>query len=283
MNGASAPRSVVVAAVCGSVRRHEMLDDAEALRFVERCLKRMARAVDSAGGRVVGSVGVELVAVFEGPDQACRAVHEMLQGVADLPPLAAQRPAIRVGFAHGSFDEDQEGRCGGDAVSLAAQLAGLAQPGQGLTCAETHARLSAAAQQSLSEVGALAAKGGLVGARLFGLGAAPMEPRSLPFTLRYGDQLLSLDETRPSISIGRDAPCDVMIHDRRASRRHARIEKRGEQVFLVDHSSNGSYLTLAGQTEIFVRGEECLLHGRGVICFAASAASAGADCAQFEG
>lgn len=282
MNSASAPRSVVLAAVTGSVRRHEALDDAEALRFVERCIRRMARAVDLAGGRLVGSVGAELIAVFDRPDQACQAAREMLQGVAELPPLAAQRPAIRVGFAHGACDDDQ-GRCVGDAVSLAAQLAGLAQPGQALTCDATYTRLSAEMQQALGEIGSLQAQGRLAGMRLFALGAAPMEGRQGAFALRYGEQLLVLDETRSSISIGRDAPCDVMIHDRRASRRHARIERRGERVFLVDHSSNGSYLTLAGQAEIFVRGAECLLHGRGVICFAASAGSAGADCAQFEG
>lgn len=282
MNSASVPRSVVLAAVTGSVRRHEMLDDAEALRVVGRCVARMERAVELAGGRLVGSVGAELIAVFDGPDQACQAARGMLQGVAELPPLSAQRPAIRVGFAHGSCTEDQ-GRCTGDAVGVAAQLAGLAQPGQALTCAETRAQLSADMQQSLGEIGSLAAQGRLAGVRLFALAGPSTAARPLPFTLRYGDQRLSLDETRPCISIGRDAPCDVMVHDRRASRRHARIEKRGEQVFLVDHSSNGSYLTLDGQAEIFVRGEECLLHGRGVICFAASAGSAGADCAQFEG
>lgn len=282
MNGACSARSVVMAAVTGSVRRHEMLDDAEAQRVVERCLKRMGLAVERAGGRRVVSAGAELVAVFDAPDQALHAAREMLQGVAELPLLAAQRPALRIGFAHGACEEDR-GRCFGDAVGLAAQLAGLAQPGQALTCAETHARLAAAVRPSLGEVGALAAKGRLAGVRLFALAAAPLAARALPFTLRYGEQLLSLDATRTSISIGRDAPCDVMIHDRRASRRHARIEKRGERVFLVDHSSNGSYLTLEGRAEIFVHGAECLLHGRGVICFAASAGSAGADCAQFEG
>jgi hypothetical protein len=47
-------------------------------------------------------------------------------------------------------------------------------------------------------------------------------------------------------------------------------------------STNGTFVTLNGQPELVLRKEECVLHGEGVICFAASANSPEADLVKFE-
>jgi predicted component of type VI protein secretion system len=87
---------------------------------------------------------------------------------------------------------------------------------------------------------------------------------------------------KPALSMGRDASVEIVVRDRRASRNHARIERRGEKFVLTDQSTNGTYVTFAGEPELFLRREEVVLRGRGSICFAASGSSNEADCAEFE-
>jgi predicted component of type VI protein secretion system len=53
--------------------------------------------------------------------------------------------------------------------------------------------------------------------------------------------------------------------DRKASRHHARIEKRRDKFVLVDQSSNGTYVVVAGEAEICLRREELILREHGHI------------------
>ena len=50
-------------------------------------------------------------------------------------------------------------------------------------------------------------------------------------------------------------------------RAHANIERRRGHFFLVDHSANGSYVTLEGKPEMHVHREELTLLGHGWITF----------------
>jgi len=69
------------------------------------------------------------------------------------------------------------------------------------------------------------------------------------------------------LTLGRDQQNDVMIADRKASRLHARIERRRDKFVLVDHSSNGTYVTVEGEPELTLRREELVLRGRGRVSF----------------
>jgi len=293
-------QSVLFADVSGSVKLHEKLGDTEALRAVERCMKRMERAVEAFNGRILQQKGDELMALFEAADQASLAAVEMQQRVADLPPVSGVKLAIRVGFSHGATEEDDEETLTGEAVSKAAYLAGLAKPGQILTNAQAQSVLSPALQLSTRDLGPLPAKGNFPGMQIFELVALDLPlteagAEAVPDTgnndvshgsrlrLRYGKELVILDKRTHVISMGRDADCDVVIHDRRASRHHVFIEWReGSKFVLSDKSTNGTFVTLAGHPEMLLRKEECIIHGKGTICFAASATSPEADFVEFE-
>ena len=71
----------------------------------------------------------------------------------------------------------------------------------------------------------------------------------------------------PTLSIGRDLQNEVVIADRKASRMHARIERRRDKFVLIDHSSNGTYVTVQGESEIVLRREELVLRNRGQVSF----------------
>ena len=48
---------------------------------------------------------------------------------------------------------------------------------------------------------------------------------------------------------------------------HAHIERRRDKFVLVDHSSNGTWVTVEGRPEITLRREELILRGRGHVSF----------------
>ena len=73
-----------------------------------------------------------------------------------------------------------------------------------------------------------------------------------------------------------------MILDRKASRLHARIERRRDKYVLIDHSTNGTFCKLQGEREIELRREELLLRGKGHIIFGHSGEEPGSDIVEFD-
>jgi len=299
MSEAEKPRSVLFAELSGTALLHGKIENSEARRAVDRCVRRMRRVVEAGGGRVVKSDAEQLTAVFSLADEAFHAAIEMQQRVADLPPVSGVKLAIGVSFVCGSVREEKAGSITGADVDLAAQLAAIARPGQILTDADSRAALSPALQRCARDLGP--PSGGEAGVPgIFELIAAdlpatlvkvvaetPVEPwkpgpRGPCLHLRYGGKKHTLDDRSPVIKMGRGANNDLIIDDRRASRHHARIERRGEQIVVVDTSTNGTYVTLRGKPELSLRQGECVIHGQGVICFAAPATDSDADCAEFE-
>jgi len=91
--------------------------------------------------------------------------------------------------------------------------------------------------------------------------------RPVGLKLTHGARDLDLDQNSPPISLGRDAQNDVVIMDRKASRLHARIERRRDKFVIVDLSSNGTFCTVKGESEIMLRREELILRGSGRLSF----------------
>ena len=78
------------------------------------------------------------------------------------------------------------------------------------------------------------------------------------------------------IHIGRVRNVEFVVNDPRVSRTHARIEWRNGSVILVDASSYGSWVRFGGSpgSDILLRREECVLHGKGELALGASFADA---------
>lgn len=280
--------------VSGSTRLYEKLGDAEALRAVERCLNRMERAASAYRGRVVKTIGDELMLVFENAEQGCLAACDMQQRVDALPPVSGVKLAIRIGFHFGPAIEES-GDVFGDTVNTAARMAGLAKGGQIITSGDTVDTLPDLLRQSTRELDALAVKGKAEEVRIVEViwqesGDLTMlaENRGAPaadgpaLKLRHGSKEIQLGAERPAVSMGRDTHCDIIIRDPRASRSHGRIERRRGKYYLVDQSTNGTYVTLEGETEFVLKREEALLRGKGRIAFGHGAADEGAEVVEFQ-
>lgn len=291
---------VLFADVSGSARLFQRLGDTEAVHAVERCLKRMNRSIEGYQGRTVKVAGDELLATFNSAEEACQAAIDMQQRIADLPPVSGVKLGIRLGFHTGPVIEEK-GDFFGDTVNTAARLTGLAKAGQILTSGESIAALPELLRQSTRDLDQMSVKGKVEQLNVFevlwqegeeltmkapsiraGAKSAASSGAAPRLCVRYAGEVMVLDEKRPGLSMGRDAACDLMIRDRRASRNHGKIERRGDKYVLVDISTNGTYVQLKGEAEFLLRREELVLRGSGRISFASPGETEGADIAEFE-
>lgn len=285
---------VLFADIAGSTRLYETLGDAVALRAIERCLAGMQHITGANGGRVVKTIGDEVMAVFDSAAQGMQAASEMLRAVDALPPPApGVRLALRAGFHFGPALVENDDVFG-DTVNVAARMAGLAKAGQIVTTAETVAAMPPFQRGACRAIDALAVRGkaGAVnvcevlwqeGADLTMVGnpAAPAAASEARLVLRLGAAEWVLGPARPAVSLGRDPTCDIVVQNPRASRLHARIERRRDKYVLVDLSSNGSFVGIEGEAELVLRREEMILRGRGHIVFGDARAPDSAEVLTF--
>ena len=150
--------AVLFADVSGSTKLYETVGDAEALKAIGRCLSLVRVACEGQGGRVVKTIGDEIMAVFPRADMAAEAAGEMQARISELPPVGRARLAIRVGFHFGPAIA-VEGDVFGDSVNVAARMAALAKGEQVILSAETADALSPLMRARVREIDSLTVKG----------------------------------------------------------------------------------------------------------------------------
>jgi pSer/pThr/pTyr-binding forkhead associated (FHA) protein len=95
----------------------------------------------------------------------------------------------------------------------------------------------------------------------------PKPPRHETLRLQYGiTEVIAKGEHNP-VSLGRDFQCAVIILDDLASRRHCTIEQRAGEFVLIDHSTNGTYVTEEGETEVRLQQASVTLRKHGWLAF----------------
>jgi adenylate cyclase len=241
---------------------------------VSHCIEQLRKAAESAGGRVVKLIGDEVMVLFATPDAAARAAAKMHQCIEALPAVAGAEPGLRVGFHSGPIvrrDRDVVG----DTVNLAARLVAQAQKGQTLTSEQTAAQLSAGMRPFLRDLQRVALIDKAETIRLCEMlktslnGAARAQEAKARTMVRlaYDDQVVVCSRETPRIVIGRQKDCNLVIGDKLASPRHCTLEARNDEFFLLDHSTNGTYVTVEGEHEILLNGEGLALARHGWIAF----------------
>jgi adenylate cyclase len=83
--------------------------------------------------------------------------------------------------------------------------------------------------------------------------------------LRWRDNTMNLNPDSPSLTIGRGDQSDIQIESELASRSHARLGFQQTNFILADHSTNGTFVQIDEDDEVFLHHEQIVLRGRGVI------------------
>src|SRR2546429_5099083 len=93
--------TVLFADVSGSTKLYETAGDAAALTAIGHCIERMRKAAESTGGRVVKTVGDEIMALFPSPDAAAGAPPQMPAPIEQPPGGGGAKLGVRAGFHSG--------------------------------------------------------------------------------------------------------------------------------------------------------------------------------------
>jgi adenylate cyclase len=268
---------VLFADVSGSTKLYETVGDAAAHAAIDLCVKLFGNITEQHGGRVIKTIGDEVMAIFPQASQAVRAAVDIQLGVTGMAPVEKVRLGVRVGLHHGPVVE-REGDVFGDTVNLAARLTELASRGQIITSQETVEKLEALQKLDCRRLYAIPVKGkekdvGICevmwtdteDATQLAAPRTQMRPAAAgSLRVVYRGRTVILPAERRSLVLGRDATADLVVAERMASRMHCEIEQRKDKFFLSDRSANGTWLTIDG-SELVLRREESMLRGHGYI------------------
>lgn len=262
-----------------STSLYQKLGDTAARNIVNACLTVVTGVLARFDGRLVKTIGDEVMCVFPSPDLAVLAASDMQAQVAATRP-GDYPVSIHIGLHYGPVLVE-EGDVFGDTVNVAAYLAAVATSEQILTTAATEQDLSAALKSCVRPIFHAVLKGAeeestvfqvlwrtdnvhLTDVNLQSSKVIPGDMGSLLLTL--GDERVRVDQWRTSAVIGRADGCDLVVDDKFASRQHLTIKLVRTHFYLFDHSINGTFVSLESGEEVHVLRRELLLDGTGQIC-----------------
>ncbi len=268
--------------VVGSTRIYERLGDNSASQLIVGALIRITEIINQHQGITVKTIGDEIMCRFNSADEAIACAVDIHKAIKQLPAHKGVMINFRIGVHWGPALLQSDGDIFGDAVNLAARMAGIAKSRQIIT---TEMTLSALTDKHLismcREVDRLKVKGKSDPVSIVEVVWEPNEVTHLstfnvdnlehtddtPLTILYQDKQHTIEANAPAYTFGREAHCDQVILSSRVSRVHAKIESRRGKFVLIDESTNGTYLQIDNMRPVFLRREEITLHGNGVISF----------------
>jgi len=286
--------AVLFADISDSTGIYRALGDTVARQTLGECLSALAGVLPEHKGRLVKTIGDEVMCVFPGADEAVLAAIEMQTRINSMKP-GGHPLAVHIGLHYGPVLVDGEDIFG-DTVNVAAYLTATAQGEQILTTDATEQNLSPALKPSVRAVFSAVLKGStqesvvyqvLWGKDNFGLtnvniNAKKMIPADTgSLVLVLGNWRESIDVWQTKLVVGRGEECDLVVGDVFASRRHMTVRLERTHFYLFDHSINGTYVAQDGREEIHVLRGELMLEGSGRIALGRSCSETEAETIAF--
>ncbi len=276
----SKPQTITFADVSGSTKLFEVRGDVDARRLIAAILDALAEVTTQHGGRVIKTIGDEIMCTFPGAVQGLLAVVDMQKRIALDPVFAQDRLAIRIGLHHGdALMEDDD--VYGDAVNTAARVASLAKREQIITTASTIKMLSNAGMLHTRSVGEARVSGKRYPIEIVEVmwqedtSNVTMVQRAIrldtddadtdKLILTYRGRVLELDPLSPVFTLGRDPNSSLVVEGDWVSRNHAAIEYKRGYFVISDRSMNGTYVKLGEDDELRLHRDETQLRKTGII------------------
>lgn len=290
--------TIMFADITGSTELYERLGDVRARAEISERLGRVAESVAQHGGTMIKTIGDEALCIYRNSEDAVRAAASMHRGL-ELSAAGSELPALgsmRIGLHSGPVIQVR-GDIFGRAVNLAARMVSIAKTQQTLATRRIVEHLPATLRSGSRLVDRLGVKGrrGPIAVyeliwkeedmtnRVGDLLPEGVDPDDHSYLLlSYQGREIRMDGRQPFVIVGRSPSCDVVVDDKTVSRLHLRIEVRCGKFYLIDHSSNGTYLLGGDGEEQFLRREETALPGRGQLSLGRSFREQPPAIVQFE-
>ena len=270
--------AIMFADIAGSTRLYNQLGDYRAEMLISTRLAIMCNITANYNGRVIKKIGDEIMCQFPSAEDAALAATEM--HLKKITSDETQPLNIRVGLHYGNTIE-KDNDIFGDAVNIAARMAAIAKANQSITTENFVELLSSNTKSKTRLFDNARVKGideeikiyqilweeGNVTTFATGQHIQQITQATVSIVLKFnGEERFYTDsDISSAISIGRDESCDITIDATFASRSHVNLEYRRGKFVLVDHSTNGTYVKMNKQDDIFIRREELPLIGEGYI------------------
>lgn len=287
--------AILFADVCGSTKLYETLGDAKARDAIARCVAVMSEATARQGGTVIKTIGDEVMSTFKTADDAAQAAAEMQEGITEGLTVDGKPLAIRIGFHYGpALLENND--VFGDAVNVAARMAGQAKAGQIITTNVTLDTLSDIWQASTRQVDLASVKGKKDEIALYEVlwqrenvtrmatmaFSAPTQQKQARMVLEYQGMKAECNADHNAVVMGRQEGNDLVVKHNLISRLHCKVEYRKGNFILTDQSINGTYVRTDDGEEAFVRRDAFTLKGSGCLGLGQSLTSESPDAVRFQ-
>jgi class 3 adenylate cyclase len=287
--------AVLFADICGSTALYDNLGDNMARRLIARCIATMSGEISVYQGALIKTIGDEIMCTFPSAESAFNAACAMQYAVEHGKSEGGQQLHIRVGFHYGDVISES-GDVFGDTVNVAARVAATARASQIMTSKAVVDALPPTLHERTRQVMRAEFKGkqeqfdifiviweldDMLSTRI-GTPAFRKSPENIDeLTLSYRDRAIKINKERRSVVLGRGDTCDFIVQSNFASRQHARIELRFGKFFIVDQSTNGTYIRFSDGNVVRIARDEMILQGSGSISMGQSYAENPAELVEF--
>ncbi|MBU2887328.1 adenylate/guanylate cyclase domain-containing protein [Gilvimarinus agarilyticus] len=287
-------QAVMFADVSGSSRLYKEHGNTQAKQQIDGTLGATREIIESYEGVVIKTLGDEIMARFSSPEQACRAAIKLQRHALKYGQLS-----LRIGMAYGETLMDSTGDVFGQVVNDAADVSHIARANQVVLTDTFKLQLPPALTQQCERFDQVRLKGAEHSSIVYRLhwetsthpqnATAVMDilsltdlpvPQSLELHHDSRQQTINIDDL--PLTIGRDESLVKWFADNtKVSREHCEIIYRRGKFVLIDHSTNGTYITQEQQELVYIRREETPLMGSGIITLGQRPDRAGAYSISF--
>jgi adenylate cyclase len=275
-------RAVLYADVSGSTKLYEKVGDEIARSDISICLGVLEGVANEYQGKVLKTIGDEVMCLFPNPVDtalASQEMHRALQEASQSKRFQSGQLRVKIGWHYGPVSWRGDDVIG-DAPVTAQQIINMAKAEEILTSSNSIAALPDYLKESSNFVDSVAAEAWNGKLEVHSLAweeegdvtvikSAPAEytQTHAVLSLSHKDQHVEMDEIRRHVRVGRGSNNELVVKGRFTSRLHAEIIYRHGHFTLYDKSTNGTVVIDNNGNMKNLHREEQLLSGNGVICF----------------
>lgn len=273
--------TILFADIAGSTRLYDTYGDFKAREMISDCLSLLKELAREKEGKVIKTIGDEVMCTFLTPNQAAEAARQMQEEISFEPTLVQANIHLRIGFHHGEVI-CEPGDVFGEAVNVAARMVALAKSDQIVTNKDTLALMKRSLKRRARIVDRTRVRGKDDVMEIHELIWGKPEQMTMSnsfiedmiaslssekdfLQIRHLQNHILVDNERPILTMGRGVANHLIINDPLVSRMHARIELQRNRFMLIDQSTNGTFLQTLDENPLLLRRDAIQLEAEGLI------------------
>lgn len=279
------PLVVLFADVCESVKLFERYGNVQARRLIAGVLDALCDVVARHEGRLVKTIGDEIMCTFAAPTIGVHVAAEMHKRIALDPDFARDRLAVRIGLHYGNTLLGVDRDVYDETIIIATGMVQLARRDQIITTASTTRLLTKGSTLRMRPIGRACVAGksrpidivdviwqddeSHITAVQHTLLDDDFAASRNQLQLRYRGRVVELEPLSPAFKLGRDEGSSLVVIGDWVSRNHALIEYKRGGFTISDRSMNGTYVKLGDDEELRLYRDELRLRKGGMISLGA--------------